>query len=138
MCHYRPEHYLISAAVNAEVQLKYLDPESGTLIFRSELEYCGDHCSDHCGGNFRVGGQLPLQYLLLYKLRLPVALPRGGVFTFSKMTCYLNDRNIKLGTLLKEGLLHSPSFNKVPILISLLFAYHVILKKVNTPPVAKP
>jgi len=73
MCHYRPEHYLISAAVNAEVQLKYLDPESGTLIFRSELEYCGDHCGDHCGGNFRVGGQLPLQYLLLYMIYLPTA-----------------------------------------------------------------
>jgi len=36
--------------------------------------------------------------------------------------------------LLKEGSLCSPSFNKVSILISLLFAYHVILIKVNTPP----
>ena len=37
----------------------------------------------------------------------------GGVFTFSKMTCYLNDRNIKLGTLLKKGSLCSSSFTKV-------------------------
>ena len=37
----------------------------------------------------------------------------GGGFTFIKMTWYANDRDIKFGTLLKEGLLHSPSFTKV-------------------------
>ena len=43
-----------------------------------------------------------------YKLRLPVAK-----FTFIKMTWYPNDKYIRFGTLLKEGLLRSPSFTKV-------------------------
>ena len=41
-------------------------------------------------------------------------------------------------TLVKEGERSKPSFNKVPILIFLSFGYHVILIKVNTPPVALP
>ena len=40
-------------------------------------------------------------------------LCRGVGFTFIKMTWYANDRDIKFGTLLKEGSLHSPSFTKV-------------------------
>jgi len=68
-----------------------------------------------------------------------MAKPWGGVFTFSKMTCYLNDRNIKLGTLLKEGLLHSPSFTKVlhPIFLfwyfeAVRFALQIFLHQSTT------
>ena len=37
----------------------------------------------------------------------------GGVFTFIQMTWYPNDRNIRFGTLLKEGERSEPSFTKV-------------------------
>ena len=42
------------------------------------------------------------------------------------------------GEALKEGEQSEPSFNKVPNLISLSLAYHVILIKVSPPPTAKP
>jgi len=38
----------------------------------------------------------------------------------------------------REGERSEPFFNKVPNLIFLSFGYHVILIKVNTPPMAKP
>ena len=66
-------------------------------------------------------------YVILIKVNPPPQFTHLPASKYQK-------KKIGCSTLVKEGEQSEPSFNKVPNLISLSLAYHVILIKVNPPP----